>query len=196
MAGKAEARKQQLIKAAFEAATDKGYEHVTLQDIADYAEVSKGVPNYYFKSKGDVFAHLFEWLTQRIFENERAAMDEVETAEEKLQAYIGQVFISPEENRTFYQLYLDFLARVKQEPAYQKINAQFYEHCFSIGRSIVEQGIAEGVYEVEDVEQAAVMIRTMIDGSLLQWLMRGEESLHDWYRDSCHEGIRRMLGAK
>ncbi|TGB03479.1 TetR/AcrR family transcriptional regulator [Halobacillus salinus] len=196
MAGKAEERKQQLIKAAFEAATDKGYEHVTLQDIADYAEVSKGVPNYYFKNKGDVFAHLFEWLTQRIFENERAAMDQVDTAPEKLEAYLGQVFISPEENRTFYQLYLDFLARVKQDPAYQEINAQFYEHCFSIGREIVELGAQEGVFHVEDVEQSAVMIRAIIDGSLLQWLMRQDESLHDWYRKSCHGAILRLLGAR
>ncbi|MCA0970766.1 TetR/AcrR family transcriptional regulator [Halobacillus litoralis] len=196
MAGKAEERKQQLIKAAFEAATDKGYEHVTLQDIADYAEVSKGVPNYYFKNKGDVFAHLFEWLTERIFENESAAVDQVETAPEKLQAYLDQVFISPEENRTFYQLYLDFLARIKQDPAYQKINAAFYEHCFSIGRMIVEQGVRDGDFHVHDVEQTAVMIRAMIDGTLLQWLTRQEEDLHGWYRTSCHQGILRLVGAQ
>ncbi|HZG58936.1 MAG TPA: helix-turn-helix domain-containing protein [Anoxybacillus sp.] len=41
--------------AAFQAVSDKGYEAVTLQDIADYAGVSKGVTNYYFENKEAVF---------------------------------------------------------------------------------------------------------------------------------------------
>ncbi|GIW49986.1 MAG: hypothetical protein KatS3mg080_0597 [Anoxybacillus sp.] len=58
MKKKAEERREQILRAAFQAVSDKGYETVTLQDIADYAAVSKGVTNYYFENKEDVFFKL------------------------------------------------------------------------------------------------------------------------------------------
>ncbi|RDY70645.1 TetR/AcrR family transcriptional regulator [Halobacillus trueperi] len=196
MAKKAEQRRKQILKAAFQAATEKGYESVTLQDIADYADVSKGVTNYYFKNKSDVFTQLFEWITTRIYEKEAASISEQETAIGKLEAYINRVFISPEENKNFYRVYLDFLSQVKNNDSYKEINQKFYENCWSIGREIIHQGQEEEIFEVGDVEQAAVSIRCMIDGSLIQWLMRDDAQLHDYYRTTCFESILKILQYK
>lgn len=196
MVKKAEQRRKQILKAAFQAASEKGYESVTLQDIADYAEVSKGVTNYYFENKADVFAHLFEWITTRIYEKEAKSIDEKETAIEKLEAYINQVFISPKENKTFYRVYLDFLAQVKNNNRYKEINQQFYENCWSIGKNIIILGIEENVFKVDNIEQSAISIRCMIDGSLIQWLMRDDDSLHNYYRTVCYESILQILNFK
>ncbi|MBH0231170.1 TetR/AcrR family transcriptional regulator [Halobacillus yeomjeoni] len=196
MAKKAETRKQQILKAAFQAASEKGYESVTLQDIADYADVSKGVTNYYFKNKADVFAHLFEWITGRIYEKEAASIHEQETAVKMLEAYINQVFISPAENKTFYRVYVDYLSQIKNNKAYQEINQQFYENCWSIGRSIINKGLEENVFSVNDIEEATISIRCIIDGSLIQWLMREDDQLHDYYKSICYDSILRVLNYK
>lgn len=196
MVKKAEQRRKQILKAAFQAASEKGYESVTLQDIADYAGVSKGVTNYYFENKVDVFAHLFEWITTRIYEKEAKSIDEKETAIEKLEAYINQVFISPKENKSFYRVYLDFLAQVKNNNRYKEINQQFYENCWSIGKNIIRLGIEENVFKVDNIEQSAISIRCMIDGSLIQWLMRDDDSLHNYYRTVCYESILQILNFK
>jgi AcrR family transcriptional regulator len=196
MVKKAEQRRKQILKAAFQAASEKGYESVTLQDIAEYAQVSKGVTNYYFKNKADVFAHLFEWLTSRIYEKEVKSIDEKETAIEKLEAYINQVFTSPNENKTFYRVYLDFLAQVKNNNRYKEINQQFYENCWSISKNIITLGIQENVFTVDNIEQSAISIRCMIDGSLIQWLMRDDDSLHNYYRIVCYESILQILKYK
>ncbi|MYL18511.1 TetR family transcriptional regulator [Halobacillus litoralis] len=195
MAKKAEQRRQQILKAAFEAVAAKGYDSVTLQDIADYAEVSKGVTNYYFKNKVDVFSHLLEWITTRIYEKEAASIELKETALEKLEAYINQVFVSPEENKTFYSVYLDYLSQMKHQERYRQINQQFYENCWSIGREIITQGLEEGVFHVEDVEQAAISIRSMIDGTLIQWLMSQDDGRHASYKSHCHQSVLRLLQA-
>ncbi|MGM0751837.1 MAG: TetR/AcrR family transcriptional regulator [Bacillota bacterium] len=196
MAKKAEQRRKQILKAAFQAATEKGYESVTLQDIADYADVSKGVTNYYFKNKADVFANLFEWLTTRIYEKEAESIQEKDTALEKLEAYLKQVFISPAENKTFYRVYLDFLSQIKNDDRYKEINQRFYENCWSIGETIIQQGIEEDVFHVEEIQQAAKSIRAMIDGSLIQWLMRDDDTLHDYYQKMCQESIHHILNVK
>ncbi|WP_409252796.1 TetR/AcrR family transcriptional regulator [Bacillus sp. SCS-153A] len=196
MANKGEQRRKQILKAAFQAASVKGYESVTLQDIADYAEVSKGVTNYYFENKADVFAQLFQWITNRIYEKEAQSIEEKETAIEKLEAYVNRVFISPEENKAFYRVYLDFLAQTKNNERYKEINQQFYENCWSIGRNIIKQGIEENVFQAEDIEQSAISIRCMIDGCLIQWLMRDDESLHGYYRSVCYDSILQLLNYK
>ncbi|WP_070121673.1 TetR/AcrR family transcriptional regulator [Bacillus marinisedimentorum] len=190
MGERAEKRRRQILKAAFRAVAEKGFDAVTLQDFADYAGVSKGVTSYYFKNKEDVLSQLLIWVTGRINEKECQAIQMGKTALAKLEAYVDAAFVSPEENSTFYSVYLDFLARASRNDAFQEINRAFYENCWSIGREIVELGKQEGVFNSEtDPEQAAVAIRATIDGILIQWLMRGEEDMHGFYKKACLETI-------
>ncbi|MFD1039438.1 TetR/AcrR family transcriptional regulator [Virgibacillus byunsanensis] len=182
-------RRNQILRASLNALSDKGFNTVTLQDIADYAGVSKGVTNYYFKSKADVFGHLFEWLTQRIYENESAAVSSKYTAMEKLEAYVNAAFSSPEKNKQFFRVYLDFLAQANHSSNYREINNRFYENCWSIGREIASIGQREGVFPDFDIDVAGVAIRASIDGCLLQWLMRNQSELHGFYRDVCYKTI-------
>ncbi|MEB1807020.1 MAG: TetR family transcriptional regulator C-terminal domain-containing protein [Bacillaceae bacterium] len=187
-------RREQILKAAFHAVADKGFEAVTLQDFADYAGVSKGVTNYYFENKEDVFSSLLDWLTKQIYKNECEAINDQSSAMKKLEAYIHSVFISPEKNRTFYKVYLDFIAQASRNERYQQINLQFYENCWGLGREIIVFGQEEGVFSKElDLNQSAKMIRATIDGCLIQWLMCNQEELHELYKQSCLETIVRFL---
>ncbi|WP_345241245.1 TetR/AcrR family transcriptional regulator [Pontibacillus salipaludis] len=186
-------RKEQLLQATFEAIADKGYSSVTLQDISNYAGVSKGVTNYYFKNKEDVFAHLLEWLTNRIYQKEANAVQHAHTADEMLSAYVNAVFVGPRENDRFYKVYLDFLSYVPKIPRFQEINQRFYNNCFSIGQSIISKGKSEGKFLNVDAEKGPKAIRSLIDGCIIQWVMSGDHSLHKMYKDLCYESIINML---
>lgn len=188
-----EEKRQGIIRATFEAIADRGFGTVTLQNIADYVGVSKGVISYYFSSKDDVFLHLLEWLTDRIYRHELAAVNAQTDPLEKLKAYINTAFISAEENKKFYRVYLDFLAQGSRDPRYRAINNVFYENCWSLGRDIVEYGCKEGVFHETNVDEAAITIRSLIDGNLIQWLMRDNMELHGFYRDLCYKAILHYL---
>ncbi|MYL66052.1 TetR family transcriptional regulator [Bacillus hwajinpoensis] len=190
---KAELKRQQIIKAAYQAVSDKGYEAVTLQDIADYANVSKGVPNYYFQNKEDVLAHLLAQITERIYEKEKEAVEKETSAESMLQAYINTVFVSAEENEKFYRVYLDFLAQATRNNRYREINACFYQNCASISKEILMQGAKEKTFVVNDFETAGRAIRTMIDGYMIQWMMTGDHSQHKAYKQACYQAITSYL---
>jgi TetR/AcrR family transcriptional regulator, fatty acid metabolism regulator protein len=194
MKKKAEERREQILRAAFQAVSDKGYETVTLQDIADYAGVSKGVTNYYFENKEDVFLSLLEWVTDRIYQQEYKAVSKQTTAIEKLEAYLHSVFINPEKNKKFYKVYLDFMAQASRNPQYRQINLKFYENCWKIGRDIVALGQKEGTFSPDiHVDTASKMIRSIIDGCLIQWLMRDEDHLHEFYKKTCYDVILKYL---
>jgi len=194
MKKKAEERQKQILSAAYHAVAEKGYESVTLQDIADYAKVSKGVVHYYFENKEDVLSKLLASITEQIAKGHHEAIAKQTTAEGKLRAYIDSVFISPEKNKTFYRVYLDFIAKASQNDTYREINQTFYENCFTIARSIIVQGQEEGVFDESlNPESSAKMIRALIDGLLIQWLMRKEEKEHLYYKTLCLESALKQL---
>ncbi|KGX91635.1 transcriptional regulator [Pontibacillus halophilus JSM 076056 = DSM 19796] len=194
MKRKEEERKSQLLKATFQAIYDKSFSTVTLQDISDYAGVSKGVTNYYFRNKEDVFAHLLQWITDRIYEKEATAVNGTNKADDKLQAYLHAVFIGPEENEKFYQVYLEFLAHVRKVPLFHEINQAFHENCYRISKEIIQTGIDEGLYSKElQIESVARNIRAVIDGTLIQWLTVADREEHDTYKQHCYEAIKKLL---
>ncbi|MGG1684827.1 TetR/AcrR family transcriptional regulator [Pseudalkalibacillus sp. NRS-1564] len=189
MKRKAELKRQQIIKAAYQAVSDKGYEAVTLQDIADYADVSKGVPNYYFQNKEDVLAHLLAQITDRIYEKEKLAVEKETTSTNMLLAYLNTVFVGPKENEKFYRVYLDFLAQATKNKRYREINERFYQNCSSISKVILEQGKKEGAFRTIDNEEAGRTIRAMIDGYMIQWMMTGDHIQHSAYKTACYRSV-------
>ncbi|WP_017381046.1 TetR/AcrR family transcriptional regulator [Paenisporosarcina sp. TG-14] len=189
MNNRAEKRRKQILRATLNAICDKGFSAVTLQEIADYADVSKGVISYYFTNKEDVFYHLLDWMTEKIYQNEYAAINKEDKAVDKLRAYVNTAFKSPEENRVFYRVYLEFLAQVNQSERLRSINNNFYKNCWFIGSEIIKKGQSEGIFTNVDIEKGSYMIRSSIDGYLLQWLMRNEEQLHSLYRENCYETV-------
>lgn len=190
-------RRNLLLGATFKAVIDKGFDSVTLQDIADYSGVSKGVTNYYFKNKEDVFYHLFIWITDRIYQNEQAAVNAASGALNKLKAYVNAAFPSPKKNKEFFRVYLEFLAYATHNQPFREINNRFYENCWSIGRTIVSVGQEDNLFSKSiDIEKAAVTIRSLIDGCLIQWLMRGQDDLHEFYRNACYDAIANYLTNK
>lgn len=189
-------RKEQILRATFQAVADKGFDAVTLQDVSEYAGVSKGVTNYYFENKNDVFCQLLEWTVDKIHRNERNAINKETTALNKLKAYVYAAISEPKHNRQFYTVYLDFLAQASHNPRFREINDKFYENCWAIGEEIVTLGINEGIFYTTDINKAKVTIRALIDGCLIQWLMRDQDELHDFYRQTCLEMILSSLTNK
>lgn len=196
MTKRAEERRKQVLRATLRAINDKGFSEVTLQDIADYTDFSKGVISYYFKNKEDVFYHLLEWMTDRIFQNEYVAIQKETTAIDMMRAYVDTVFKSPKDNKIFYSVYLEFLAQTKKNESFREVNNNFYKNCWFLGSEIIEKGKSEGIFKNVDTVAGSHMIRALIDGCLLQWLMRDDETLHAYYRETCYETIITYLNHK
>ncbi|WP_379134767.1 TetR/AcrR family transcriptional regulator [Paenibacillus sp. sgz500958] len=191
---KSEEKRKQILFAAFEALSTLGYDSVTLQVIADHAKVSKGVVHYYFENKEAVLVELLEWLTAKIFEKEYAAVQKQTTATGKLRAYIDSAFVSPEKNRSFYRVYLDFLAKASRNEVYREINQRFYDNCAAISREVLKLGQEEGIFSKELLpEKSAPTIRAIIDGCLIQWLMTEQDELHADFKESCFTAIMKVL---
>jgi AcrR family transcriptional regulator len=68
-------RKQQLIDAAVELFSERGYHATRVRDICDRAGVAKGLFYWYFPTKLDLFAELARTMRQSLRRAQGAAMD-------------------------------------------------------------------------------------------------------------------------
>ena len=60
-----EQRKKQILSAALQVLSEKGYEQSRMDDIVDQSELSKGAIYWYYKSKEEVYLSLVDyWFSQ------------------------------------------------------------------------------------------------------------------------------------
>src|SRR5919112_3801347 len=85
-----------LIRSAYKVMGEKGINHLSLQDVADEAGVSKAILPYYFDSKENLILLTMRWVLARVAQRIRQAIEEVESAEGKVSAMVDAIFVSPE----------------------------------------------------------------------------------------------------
>ncbi|MNI44082.1 hypothetical protein D3C73_984340 [compost metagenome] len=92
-------------------------------------------------------------------------------------------------------MYLDFLARASRSQVYREINQRFYDSCAGISTEVLTLGQREGIFAEElSPETTAPVIRAIIDGCLIQWLMADKDELHAVFKEACYTAILKVLG--
>jgi AcrR family transcriptional regulator len=177
-------RREELIKATYFEVAEKGYSAVTLQDIAKRAGVSKGSTLYYFATKEDLFLGALEWMVQQFDQRSSEVIAKVEDPIEKVKTLIGSIFSNAQESRQFFLAYTDFVSIGTRNKRFHDLNARFYDGCCGHNRTVIEAGIAAGVFRKLDVEEASTMMRALVDGLMLQWFFSSEGTFDD-YRRRC-----------
>jgi AcrR family transcriptional regulator len=71
---------QRILTAAAEQLARHGPAHLSMQDVAEAAEVSKGLIHYHFHDKETLLARVVEWVTRECVAREREAVAVVEGA--------------------------------------------------------------------------------------------------------------------
>ena len=84
----AEARREQIIKAAIEVLKEIGYVNTSLSKIANNANVSTGLISYHFSGKDDLMNHTLMYLIQQEWVFVKEKVEQKQTPTEKLMAFI------------------------------------------------------------------------------------------------------------
>lgn len=197
--GAAEMRKR-LLRAAYAAIAERGFDAVTLQEVADRAEVSKGLVLYYFKNKEQLLVMVMD-RTDRIIRTRAEAAIRAAKAEgprAQMEAYLGALTIGGPQHRAFYRVFLEFLSldmRNTGNAEVRKTAMNFLAGCQLLEQEVIANGIAQGVFrkELRPVEAAGV-IHALIDGLSLQWIFHEDEPF-DTLRQRLHTAILSYLVA-
>ncbi len=186
----------QILRSAYKVMGQRGGIRFALQDVADDAGVSKALLLYHFKTKESLVLATLRWALDTVAARIRRAIDPIETAEEKVEVMLDTIFAQPDLNRRFYLVYADLIGQAARVEAFSAVATTFHDTVNGMYADVAAQGMREGTFFARDPHVAAAVMRALIDGMFLQWLLeRDWEASHATYREMCKRAILAYLRA-
>lgn len=190
------AREITILRAAYHVMARSGSSRLNLQDIADEAGVSKGLILYHFRTKNAVLQHAMQWALLETARRIRRSLEAADDPTDRLGPLLDAIFVSPQANRDFHLVYLDLIEHAAREQTFAELPAMSRSIIETLYAEVIGAGVADGLFDVDDVAEAALLMRVVIDGIFLQWLQRSDwPDSHAAYKQRCHDTLARLLGA-
>ncbi len=160
------AKRNEILDAAMQLVYSKGYEKMTVQDILERLQISKGAFYHYFESKADVLEALVvrmveEQMEPRLFATVR---DPNATALEKLQRYFDTAVQWKTANKDFMVQLVRVWYSDENALARQKMYVQMVAHVKPLFIEIIRQGVQEGVFTTPYPEFASQANIDLVQG--------------------------------
>ena len=146
-----------------------GFKKTTVDEIAHSAHITKSNIYHYFSSKEDIFRTVVVKESRIWSQKIKEAINKAKTPQKKLRAYVL--------TRTKYLNQLaNFYSALKQEylehySFIESIRKKDLQGEIEIVKTILEEGVTKGVFQVEDLELTAFAIVTALKGLEYPWTM-------------------------
>jgi TetR/AcrR family transcriptional repressor of nem operon len=202
------ARRNEILDSARRLVYSKGYEQMTIQDILDDLQISKGAFYHYFGSKGAVLNALVErMVTDEVLPLVLPIVHAPDlSAIEKLERYFDTSFRWKTAQKTFMLRLLRVWLADENAIVRQKMFSTSVKHVTPALAEIIRQGVEEGVFTTEHPEQVSHAIIYIIQGlgDTIIDLFISEEIHPDpgniektvmQYTQALSDAIERVLGA-
>jgi AcrR family transcriptional regulator len=144
---------RQLLEATKELLAEKGCHAVTMKDIMDKSELSKGAIFHYVKSKNEIFAWV---LQEQLEEINKQFMNEVERVPKTFDGpmrKISENLAKLEDEQDVTNKVLMYLFGKQDEPAVAEVLKNFYERSVYFSKQWILSGQQHGVI-LESVDAA------------------------------------------
>lgn len=166
-----DARREELVLAAWRVIAANGIDEVTIRDIARESGYSSGVLAHYFKNKDDLLAHALRLSHTRIRKRYDA---EVETpvAVEALKAILIDNLPMDEQRSLETRIEMSFWARALRNEELHEIQREESETLRALLRELVDKAQKnEAISREHDREEILELFGAMIDGISLHALL-------------------------
>ena len=164
-----EERKSQILDAALETFTEKGFHKTRMSDIAESSGLSKGSLYWYFDSKDTIILKLIDRLFEFEMKELTALLTDDRSAEERLYIYADRSGQDIVKMLKWMPVVYDFLALAFRQDSIKKIIQRYYKKNLNILTRLIQQGIDAGEFTGNAME-AAYAIGSIIEGTVMLWL--------------------------
>jgi AcrR family transcriptional regulator len=164
-----EERKDQILDAAMNVISKRGYGATRMDDVVAEAGISKGLFYWYFKSKDAVLAA----LVRRMFSPEIQALQELPvkpgTARERLLVFAEQA-ARKADSMTRLPLTMELYTLAFRNKGVGKVMRDFFSAYYASMRDVISQGVKAGEFPGVDPCRSAVSLGSVIEGAFLLWM--------------------------
>lgn len=150
-----EDRKQEIVEAALDLFSKKGYDNTTIQNIAEKLHIAQGLCYRYFKSKQELFSAAADAYASKFLQQIQDSFLNAQSPDEKCNLIMKRLFVHALK-------WAEFKAAYQQESFISDSQVtQMTEQVAVLLVPIVKDGNASGVFHCEDVENT---VRVLVFG--------------------------------
>ncbi len=156
-------RRSEILDAAQRLVYTKGYELMTIQDILDALQISKGAFYHYFESKQALLEALIErWLEEASRVLEPIVQDPGMSASEKLQRYFDTAIRWKTAQKAFLFPLLRVWYADENALVRQKMTMATFQQVAPHINAIMRQGVQEGTIQTAYADQAGEIVMGLL----------------------------------
>lgn len=139
-----------------------GFRKTTMDEIAQASHLAKSSIYHYFHSKEEIFAAIVEHEAFGLLEEIARDVDAEPSPIEKLRIFFRFRLQAMQKATTFYSAVLD--QYFEFYPAIEKMRRTVDARELELIGKILRDGVASGVFVLDDIETALVSLRTILRG--------------------------------
>ena len=189
-----EQRREQIINAALQCFSEKGYYEASMDDIVREANLSKGSLYWHFKNKRELFLSIVDFWMNEFAEGLESTLENAGTPSQKLYALVLAVKESTAIRPELLRAQMEFYSMAVRDEELQSRLKEGYEINWQFLQMILHEGIASGEFRPVPVEQVARLTMAYMDGALLHREINGSASVAE-IMDEIYETLIVLLKA-
>ncbi len=183
-------RKSQILNAAEEVFTEKGFDQARMDDIAGQTGLSKGTLYLYFKSKDDLIIAILDRLFQREFRQMEKLAVADKTARACVEEFTDLATRDVSAMLRLLPIFYEFLALAFRNKYVQHALKQYLNRFLDILIPIIQRGIDSGEFRAVDAREVALAAGAIFEGTILLWIY--DKTAVDPVRN-IHSSIRLLM---
>ena len=166
--------KEQIMSAALNVISAKGYEQSRMDDIVSESDLSKGAIYWYYKSKKEIYLSLVDHWVSEYSSGMFEALEEIESASEKLKKLFHFFSDQFKNNPVTFKVLVEFWRMASLDNSFNKKLQHVYQDFQDYLMEIIDLGIKKGEFKKIDPRITALSILINIEG--IHWFTLFDKS--------------------
>jgi TetR/AcrR family fatty acid metabolism transcriptional regulator len=162
-------RRAQILEAAIEVFTEKGFGDATMDDIVACAGLSKGALYWYFESKDELINSIVGYVFERELAHAQQKVQGKERSREKLLVTLEMITASFEEMQPIMPILMEYWAMMMRDERIRNAIGGYYRQFYEFLRPIIRQGVERGEFHTQDVDGAVYALVALAEGMGILW---------------------------
>jgi AcrR family transcriptional regulator len=155
-------KRADILRCFTELVAERGYDEVSIRDVAEALEISKGTVLHHFRSKEAILEQMSNDYMRRRLAEARDYLPGLEDPVDELQAFICQLMLAQQDDRASTVAFSREILRSAEEPAMAEVR-RLREEFSAILVDILARGVKSGAFATGRPELTAVQIFGMVN---------------------------------
>ncbi len=154
-------RRHQILEAARRLFLDQGFDQASVEEIAEAAEVSKGLVYFYFRSKDEILAALVRETYAPLLDALEQLSQRTDSPEHRLLVFLQLELSFYREHARFFRLVASLVAGYEGQqirPEYREVFVEAHHRELSVLEQILREGVLQGCFRKESPEFLSLFV--------------------------------------